>query len=123
MRSIRLVSPVFIFCGTLFVAGVALQDGTVLAHNNLNRTTVTVPPKMGGSLSPYQNSTVNRNKLNSEMKSTEAAQEKTRNSRQQQKTQFQNSDQKENQLMEMLSDVVKDSNNSRNIGAGSRSGL
>jgi hypothetical protein len=49
--------------------------------------------------------------------------EEIRNKRQMDTMAFQNADQKANQLMNMLSNVVKTMNEMRGIGAGNRSGL
>jgi hypothetical protein len=66
---------------------------------------------------------MNRYALNDRIKYVETQQEDVRNRRQMATTSFQNFDQKSNQLLNMLSSIIKTMNEMRSIGAGSRSGL
>jgi hypothetical protein len=61
--------------------------------------------------------------LGEQLRRIESAQENVRNKRSMDATAFQNFDQKSNQLMNMLTSVVKTMSELRGIGAGSRSGL
>ncbi len=78
-----------------------------------------------GEMVPTKNesASVNRYGLNDRIKYVETQQEDVRNRRQMATTAFQNFDQKSNQLMNMLSSLLKTMNEMRSIGAASRSGL
>jgi hypothetical protein len=64
-----------------------------------------------------------RGSLGESMREIESRQEELRNKRQMHTTAFQNFDQKSNQVMNMLTSVIKTIGEMRGIGAGSRSGL
>ncbi|MBC8145060.1 MAG: hypothetical protein H7X80_05700 [bacterium] len=64
-----------------------------------------------------------RGDLSQRMRELEAQQEEIRNKRTQDQTAFQNFDQKTNQLMNMLSSIVKEMADMRSIGKSNRTGL
>lgn len=107
----------------------ALEDDSGAAQ----KVTVDVEVKTfdTGSLGPDGNIVVTSSQtkplvkgdIDNQIKLLEAAQEEVRNKRQQATTSFQNFDQKGNQLMNLLTTVVKTMNEMRSIGPASRSGM
>jgi hypothetical protein len=70
-----------------------------------------------------QGGPVDRATLSDEIRQLEGQQEEVRNRRQTATTSFQSFDQKSNQLLNLLSTVVKTMGEMRGVGAGGRSGL